>query len=272
MFGIDDAVVGALGGSLISGLFGQSSAKASIKAQREALQNSHQWEVADLRKAGLNPILSATHGPVGQAGAQASMPDPNLGGVINGAKMAQVAKEAMQADVELKHQQAQKEGELAREAKVRADMAPEAIASDIGQKVSSSALAVAQSQTQDYTMQNLSANSAKQQAETENLRASYQNISQQLGNMKTEQQRLYEEIKYIRQQKQTSASTEKINKIEEKIRQQELNIGKAEEAKAAIDEKINKSQGGALMRIWERITGSLKDTPIPKRSPTKKGK
>lgn len=34
----------------------------SWKHQKEAMQNRHQWEVADMRKAGLNPILSATGG------------------------------------------------------------------------------------------------------------------------------------------------------------------------------------------------------------------
>ena len=34
----------------------------SWKHQKEVMQNRHQWEVNDLRKAGLNPILSATGG------------------------------------------------------------------------------------------------------------------------------------------------------------------------------------------------------------------
>lgn len=74
MFGIDDAVVGSvigdIGGSLLGGLFGGSSAKkqnkAAIQAQeranqftRDMMQNRHQWEVSDLKAAGLNPILSA---------------------------------------------------------------------------------------------------------------------------------------------------------------------------------------------------------------------
>lgn len=36
--------------------------QANIDWQRQQLQNKHQWEVEDLRKAGLNPILSATNG------------------------------------------------------------------------------------------------------------------------------------------------------------------------------------------------------------------
>ena len=44
-----------LGGSAVSAYF-------SWKHQKEVMQNRHQWEVNDLRKAGLNPILSATGG------------------------------------------------------------------------------------------------------------------------------------------------------------------------------------------------------------------
>lgn len=47
--------VSNLGSSALSAYFGW-------KHQKEVMQNRHQWEVADMRKAGLNPILSATGG------------------------------------------------------------------------------------------------------------------------------------------------------------------------------------------------------------------
>ena len=48
-----EAIGGAanLGSSALSAYFGW-------KHQKEVMQNRHQWEVADMRKAGLNPILS----------------------------------------------------------------------------------------------------------------------------------------------------------------------------------------------------------------------
>lgn len=73
LFGIDDALMGGILG-IAGDLFGasmasdaQSSAiqanremqERNIEWEREQLQNKHQWEVADLRAAGLNPILSA---------------------------------------------------------------------------------------------------------------------------------------------------------------------------------------------------------------------
>ena len=56
---IAGAVIGA--GSSIWGANQSNSAAFemqanSINAQREFMQNRHQWEVEDLRKAGLNPI------------------------------------------------------------------------------------------------------------------------------------------------------------------------------------------------------------------------
>lgn len=61
------AGIGALG-SVISSSIGANSAKAvsadNYAASREAMQNKHQWEVEDLKKAGLNPIISA-HGSTG---------------------------------------------------------------------------------------------------------------------------------------------------------------------------------------------------------------
>lgn len=63
--GLFDAVIGGVFD--LAGAAFQNSAtgdfqQANIAWQREQLQNKHQWEVEDLRKAGLNPILSATNG------------------------------------------------------------------------------------------------------------------------------------------------------------------------------------------------------------------
>lgn len=66
-FGIFDVIAAPLGG-IISSAIGSHSAKSvsadNIAAAREAMQNKHQWEVEDLKKAGLNPIISA-HGSTG---------------------------------------------------------------------------------------------------------------------------------------------------------------------------------------------------------------
>ena len=70
-------IAGDIGGiasgiGAVSGLFGGAadderdfavaSAQRANEFTREQLQNRHQWEVNDLRAAGLNPILSAMKG------------------------------------------------------------------------------------------------------------------------------------------------------------------------------------------------------------------
>jgi len=72
------SIVAGIGGSIVSGLFGRSSAKRSIAFQREIAKNAHQWEVEDLRAAGLNPILSGTGGPGARASGGAMPPTPDF--------------------------------------------------------------------------------------------------------------------------------------------------------------------------------------------------
>lgn len=56
-------MIGAAGISSAGGLAGSMLAgKQSYKYTKKIMQNKHQWETADLRKAGLNPILSANGG------------------------------------------------------------------------------------------------------------------------------------------------------------------------------------------------------------------
>lgn len=67
--------------------------RMQIKWERERAQNAHQWEMADLKKAGLNPALTATGGSgASTSGISGAMPDTsgmqNAGNIIaNSAKM-----------------------------------------------------------------------------------------------------------------------------------------------------------------------------------------
>ncbi len=71
---VTGAVIGGALSSAIGGLFGRSSAGRSIRFQREMAQKGHQYEVEDLRLAGLNPILSGTGGPGAKASGGAMAP------------------------------------------------------------------------------------------------------------------------------------------------------------------------------------------------------
>lgn len=60
--GVLGSILGNAVNSAFSGLNAETSYHYNLKLQKAVNSNRHQWEVSDLRKAGLNPILSATNG------------------------------------------------------------------------------------------------------------------------------------------------------------------------------------------------------------------
>lgn len=106
------------GASLIGGLFSAKSAKETNKAQQASVDNqmafqermsntAHQREVADLRAAGLNPILSANAGASSPGGAAATFQNPyaNLSDDLNSS--AKTILEARLAKENINTQQSQ---------------------------------------------------------------------------------------------------------------------------------------------------------------------
>lgn len=91
-------VFGSIAGGLIGSAFGGNSAKKQAALQRQnwqfQQQNAHQFEVGDLKAAGLNPILSATNSQIAGMGSAPSMSDNGIGAGITNSITAALNRQA----------------------------------------------------------------------------------------------------------------------------------------------------------------------------------
>lgn len=89
-------VWGAIGealGGMMSGVSSGSSAKQQMDFQKKSARKSHQWEVQDLRAAGLNPILSSKYGgSPALSGAAWGIPKMDFAGASSSAATAKQTK------------------------------------------------------------------------------------------------------------------------------------------------------------------------------------
>ena len=98
-------LAGAIAGSVVTGLFNKRSADKQMRFQDEQSRTQYQRAVADMKAAGLNPMLSAKlGGNSAMQGASASMPD--LGQSINTSKQVSNQKKLVEAQVALMAAQA----------------------------------------------------------------------------------------------------------------------------------------------------------------------
>lgn len=92
-------------GTLVSSALSSREAEKQRKWQEMFYQNRHQWEVADLKAAGLNPILSALNGSAGvPSGAMAQVGDlgASISRGVNSAvsrRLASVAESKAESEI-----------------------------------------------------------------------------------------------------------------------------------------------------------------------------
>lgn len=98
-----DSIISGLGsvaGTALQGSFNAREASKNRSWQEQMSNTSHQREVADLRAAGLNPILSANHGASTPGGSSASVSAPDISGAINSARSVSQQGQLMRAQTE----------------------------------------------------------------------------------------------------------------------------------------------------------------------------
>lgn len=113
--GLFGGVANSLVGGLIGSKFGANSAQKQADLQRENWEymqkNAHQFEVEDLRNAGLNPILSATNSRLAGMGAAPSMTDFGAGSQVSqsvtSALERQLQRDLKAADMDIENKKLQ---------------------------------------------------------------------------------------------------------------------------------------------------------------------
>jgi len=84
---------------IFTSAFGVHESRQNRRFQRDMSNTAHQREVADLKAAGLNPLLSVNHGSSTPPGSAAQLAKSNVGENVTGAMANKQAMELQQAQI-----------------------------------------------------------------------------------------------------------------------------------------------------------------------------
>lgn len=100
------AALGDIGSAVVSGLFGQHSAKKQMQFQERMANTQYQRAAVDLEKAGLNRVLALGSPAPSPAGASATMPDSKAGTSYQAGSTAKAQRNVLDASAKLTNEQA----------------------------------------------------------------------------------------------------------------------------------------------------------------------
>lgn len=86
MFDALASIIGDIGGTMLQGNFNAREAEKNRNFQANMSNTARQRDVADLKAAGLNPVLAAGYGGTAPSGSTASISAPSLGSTYNSAR------------------------------------------------------------------------------------------------------------------------------------------------------------------------------------------
>lgn len=172
--------LGSAAGSIIGGIgeyFGTSSANSlqqslfnqQIGFNKEVMQNRHQWEVEDLKKAGLNPLLSATTGT-----GTLSAPNPPITQKANYSQSA-----AQLATLAIQDKQANAMLNSAEAAKISAEASRDRLTFDSGKEFDFNV----ESWTKDFELRSKLADSQINSASAQTKLVEAQTLNQKIQNV-----------------------------------------------------------------------------------------
>jgi len=195
MFGIDDALL-AVGGKILGGIFDNSAAAdrqeaaQSFSAQQYATR--YQTQVADLKAAGLNPMLAYTQAPGNSPGGVVSTPGNQYSGAVdtllqaklNSAQVANVMADTENKKASADLIEAQAENQRASAAQARSSVGR--IEADTAKIIEETKNVPVEGQRLKYAIQLLAEQAAKAAQEGETQVSIRKEIEAKIAKLKSE--------------------------------------------------------------------------------------